>query len=60
MYQNLNRYSPEQIKGADDVEGGRGTEAEDGFPFVDDYKGLWRDRERETDRQTERKITAAP
>ena len=34
MYQNLNSYSPKYIKRAYDVQGGRGTEAEDCFPFV--------------------------
>lgn len=53
MYQNLNSYSPKQIKRAYDVQGGRGTEAEDCFPFVYDYKCLWREGETQKDNKSE-------
>lgn len=43
MYQNLYSYPPKQIKRAYDVQGRRGTEAEDCFPLVQDYKSLWRE-----------------
>lgn len=46
MYQNLNSYPSEKIKRAYDVQGGCGTEAEDCFSLVQDYKRLQRERER--------------
>lgn len=40
MHEDLDGESPDRVEGAEDVEGGCGTETEDGLPFVQDYECL--------------------
>ena len=46
MDQDLDGYPPEQVEGAQQVEGGRSIETEDHLPSVQHYEGLGDGRER--------------
>lgn len=53
MHEDLDGESPDGVERAEDVEGGCGTETEDGLAFVQDYEGLQENQREKTDKYTD-------